>query len=326
MHPSPAPCKAAETAQKQRAALAERLAAALAEVKAQRQQAEAARGELEASRRGAAEAAARADRAGAAVDAAAAQAARAERAQAELAQLRGEEGALHTLSLEAVEVWHTPCRVAPPTHPRHHPCHPPTPPAWWSTLHALLRTACPVPGSVATLHVHHAVCTLACTLHAQELERQVLQSLARVQAAKAAQMERQRQTIEVRPARRLPSPLALTHPTLNQPQPPTYPDLPQLAWPDLALTGPTLPRARRNGARATSDHCLDYIWLQAQRREDDERRRRTRECVVCMEASIQVVFVPCGHIVCCAGCAEQVQSCPSCRATIVQRVRTFLDD
>ena len=66
--------------------------------------------------------------------------------------------------------------------------------------------------------------------------------------------------------------------------------------------------------------------MQSQRREDDERRRRTRECVVCMEASIQVVFVPCGHIVCCAGCAEQVQSCPSCRADIVQRVRTFLDE
>ena len=58
----------------------------------------------------------------------------------------------------------------------------------------------------------------------------MLQSLARVQAAKAAQMELRRQTIEVRPARRLPSPLALTHPTLKhspyQPRPQTYPDLP----------------------------------------------------------------------------------------------------
>ena len=114
-------------AQKQRAALAERLAAALGEVKAQRQQAEATRGVLKDSQRGAAEAAARADRAGAAVDAAAAQAARAEGAQAELAQLRGEEGTLHALSLEATEVGHTPRRVAPPTRPRHHPCHPPMP-------------------------------------------------------------------------------------------------------------------------------------------------------------------------------------------------------
>ena len=85
----------------------------------------------------------------------------------------------------------------------------------------------------------------------EELEKQVLQTLATVQRQKAAQMEARRQRLE------------------------------------------------------------------AQRREEEERRRRTRECVVCMEASIQVVFVPCGHIVCCAGCAEQVQSCPSCRADIV---------
>ena len=108
--------------------MAERLAAALGELKARRQQAEAAQRELEAARRGAAEAAARADRAGAAVDAAAAEAARAEAAEVELARMRGEEGALQTLSLDAMEVGRTPCRAAQPAHPRHHPCHLPTPP------------------------------------------------------------------------------------------------------------------------------------------------------------------------------------------------------
>ena len=64
-------------------------------------------------------------------------------------------------------------------------------------------------------------------------------------------------------------------------------------------------------------------------REEDERRRRTgreRECVICMEADVAwVVFVPCGHIVCCASCAEHQQACPTCRADIVQRVRTYID-
>ena len=115
----PPPCKAAETAQKQRTALAERLAAALGELKARRQQAEAAQRELEAVRRGAAEAAARA------MDAAAA---RAEAAEVELARMRGEEGALQALSLDAMEVGRTPCCAAQPAHPRHHPCHLPTPP------------------------------------------------------------------------------------------------------------------------------------------------------------------------------------------------------
>ena len=66
--------------------------------------------------------------------------------------------------------------------------------------------------------------------------------------------------------------------------------------------------------------------LEAQRAQDAERRRRTRECVICMEADIQVVFVPCGHIVCCASCAEHQQACPTCRADIVQRVRTYLGE
>jgi hypothetical protein len=135
----------------------------------------------------------------------------------------------------------------------------------------------------------------ACALRAQELERQVLQSLARVQAAKAAQMERRRQELEVRAA-------GHGDPLTRRSHPPSS----SSAAPVILSSAPQS--------------------MQAQRREDDERRRRTRECVVCMEANIQVVFVPCGHIVCCAGCAEQVQSCPSCRANIVQRVRTFLDE
>ena len=53
---------------------------------------------------------------------------------------------------------------------------------------------------------------------------------------------------------------------------------------------------------------------------------RKPRCIVCMEARPEVVFVPCGHLVCCVGCAEQVVSCPSCRAEIAQRVRTYLDD
>ena len=68
--------------------------------------------------------------------------------------------------------------------------------------------------------------------------------------------------------------------------------------------------------------------LERRRAQEDERRRRTREreCVICMEADVAwVVFVPCGHIVCCASCAEHQQACPTCRADIVQRVRTYID-
>jgi len=150
--------------------LAERLAAALGELKARRQQAEAAQRELEAVRRGAAEAAARA------MDAAAA---RAEAAEVELARMRGEEGALQALSLDAMEVGRTPCCAAQPAHPRHHPCHLPTPP----TLRAhYVHTAC-------TLHAHcvHTACTGARAASAAELgARAVRQGCADGAAAAGA--------------------------------------------------------------------------------------------------------------------------------------------
>ena len=40
------------------------------------------------------------------------------------------------------------------------------------------------------------------------------------------------------------------------------------------------------------------------------------QCAVCMEAERDTMFVPCNHVVTCAGCAALVQTCPVCRAAI----------
>uniref|UniRef100_A0AAR2KCG0 RING-type domain-containing protein n=1 Tax=Pygocentrus nattereri TaxID=42514 RepID=A0AAR2KCG0_PYGNA len=47
------------------------------------------------------------------------------------------------------------------------------------------------------------------------------------------------------------------------------------------------------------------------------------ECVVCMEAGCQVVFLPCGHVCCCQVCSDALHSCPLCRSTISQRIRLY---
>ncbi|KAI4875774.1 hypothetical protein NFI96_024286 [Prochilodus magdalenae] len=47
------------------------------------------------------------------------------------------------------------------------------------------------------------------------------------------------------------------------------------------------------------------------------------ECVVCMEAGSQVVFLPCGHVCCCQVCSDALHSCPLCRSTISQRIRLY---
>lgn len=47
-------------------------------------------------------------------------------------------------------------------------------------------------------------------------------------------------------------------------------------------------------------------------------------CEVCLDDNKCMVFVPCGHICCCEGCAAGVNSCPMCRIAIVQKFKIFV--
>lgn len=48
------------------------------------------------------------------------------------------------------------------------------------------------------------------------------------------------------------------------------------------------------------------------------------ECVVCLDASPEIIFAPCGHFCTCEGCANELykksKTCPMCRANINQCV------
>lgn len=57
--------------------------------------------------------------------------------------------------------------------------------------------------------------------------------------------------------------------------------------------------------------------------EQLQRLREERTCRVCLDRTVAVVFVPCGHLAC-AECAPSLQLCPICRAPIGSCVRTFL--
>ena len=45
-------------------------------------------------------------------------------------------------------------------------------------------------------------------------------------------------------------------------------------------------------------------------------------CTICMEADAPrtVLFGPCNHFLACASCADALQECPNCRATITTRI------
>ncbi len=47
-------------------------------------------------------------------------------------------------------------------------------------------------------------------------------------------------------------------------------------------------------------------------------------CVVCMDAALQMVLVPCGHVCVCENCSKQITFCPMCRQPVQQAIRVFL--
>lgn len=58
--------------------------------------------------------------------------------------------------------------------------------------------------------------------------------------------------------------------------------------------------------------------------EENRRLREARQCKICMDAEVGIVFLPCGHLATCVTCAPNLEDCPVCRSAIKATVRTFL--
>ena len=48
------------------------------------------------------------------------------------------------------------------------------------------------------------------------------------------------------------------------------------------------------------------------------------ECIVCMDKTRQVLLMPCKHVDMCVDCAEKLETCPTCRATIESRIEVYM--
>lgn len=66
-----------------------------------------------------------------------------------------------------------------------------------------------------------------------------------------------------------------------------------------------------------TDESLRFI-------EENRRLRDARTCKVCMDAEVNTVLLPCGHLVCCTDCSTLIGACPICRVLIKGTVKTFL--
>ena len=52
--------------------------------------------------------------------------------------------------------------------------------------------------------------------------------------------------------------------------------------------------------------------------------RNAPECNVCMDARVQIVFLPCGHACACRPCSRKLRRCPICRVLVAKRQKLFI--
>ncbi|CAK8686354.1 unnamed protein product [Clavelina lepadiformis] len=58
--------------------------------------------------------------------------------------------------------------------------------------------------------------------------------------------------------------------------------------------------------------------------QEIRRLQEERLCKVCGNEQASVVLIPCGHIACCVGCAENASTCPICRLNVREKIRSFI--
>ena len=52
--------------------------------------------------------------------------------------------------------------------------------------------------------------------------------------------------------------------------------------------------------------------------------REQRTCRICMDNESGVLFLPCGHLICCTQCAPALKDCPLCRKPIHGTVKAYM--
>ena len=60
-----------------------------------------------------------------------------------------------------------------------------------------------------------------------------------------------------------------------------------------------------------------------QLKEENERLKNERLCVICLTKDKNVLFLPCAHLAACLECSLSLKTCPICRSKIQASVRTF---
>lgn len=63
---------------------------------------------------------------------------------------------------------------------------------------------------------------------------------------------------------------------------------------------------------------------QSSQSSDEDDRSSRLLCKVCLDQRLEVVFIPCGHFICCTTCSRSLSHCPYCRKHIASALKTYL--
>lgn len=71
---------------------------------------------------------------------------------------------------------------------------------------------------------------------------------------------------------------------------------------------------------------IDVAALSCRLQEENQELKETTLCKMCQQREVNVLFLPCGHLVACAHCAPALRVCAICRQQVKGSVRVLLDE
>ncbi|XP_010795491.1 baculoviral IAP repeat-containing protein 8-like [Notothenia coriiceps] len=67
-------------------------------------------------------------------------------------------------------------------------------------------------------------------------------------------------------------------------------------------------------SQSQDEDPLEKLW----------KLQREKQCKICMDRDICIVFIPCGHLATCKQCSETLIKCPICCGAITQKLKTYI--
>eukprot|EP00095_Tigriopus_kingsejongensis_P005266 maker-scaffold464_size163657-snap-gene-0.31 protein:Tk05266 transcript:maker-scaffold464_size163657-snap-gene-0.31-mRNA-1 annotation:"apoptosis 2 inhibitor" len=77
-------------------------------------------------------------------------------------------------------------------------------------------------------------------------------------------------------------------------------------------------------SKSLGDPISGSMFGSDQLEQENRLLKEQRTCKICMDNEIGVVFIPCGHLICCIQCVPALKDCPLCRQPIEGTVKTYM--